>query len=126
MDELRQTFPKDERLGKREEFLRVYGQGKKIEGPHFFLYLLDNGLSRSRLGITVSRKVGQSVVRNRIRRRLREIFRTHKALIHPPSDVVVNAKRSAAVASFSSLRDDFVAALRRPGEGRKPACGSLS
>lgn len=113
MNECRFGFSKGERLHKRKEFLEVYERGDKIQTPHLVLYISENNLPRPRLGVTVSRKIGKPVVRNRVKRRLREIFRTHKEHLSPPCDLVVNAKRSAAAASFQELRSDFINALER-------------
>jgi len=77
-------FSKQERLRKRREFLGVYERGDKVQSEYFVLYILENGRPYHRLGITVSRKIGSAVVRNRIKRHLREIFRANKQAISPP------------------------------------------
>jgi ribonuclease P protein component len=70
--------------------------------------------ARLRLGISVPRRVGAAVARNRVRRRLREIFRRSRMLFLPDSaSLVVNARPSAAAASFRELSEDFEAAVRR-------------
>lgn len=104
-------FTREERIRQRREFLAVYATGTKLQTPHFFLYLISNGRTMSRLGITVSRKVGDPVLRNRIKRRFREIFRANKELFPLPADVVVNPRRSAAEAEFSTLVRDFLRAV---------------
>ena len=111
MDEVGCGFPQKERLRKRREFLAAYERGAKIPAAHFVLYVLENNLPYHRLGITVSRKIGPSVVRNRIKRQLREVFRKNKHTIAPPCDVVVNAKRSAATASSLKIQEDLLKAL---------------
>ena len=104
-------FPREERLCRRREFLAAYERGAKIPTAYFVLYILKNNLPHPRLGITVSRKIGPSVVRNRIKRQLREIFRKNKSAISPPCDVVVNAKRSAATTASPKIQEDLLRSL---------------
>ncbi len=124
MDDQGHGFSKAERLRKRKEFLGVYERGDKIQSTYFVLYMLENGRSHHRLGITASRKIGGAVVRNRIKRRLREIFRTNKQAIFPHCDLVVNAKRSAARARNHQIQEDILKGILRwkrkaapPGRG---------
>ena len=111
MGETNCSFPREQRLRKRREFLVAYKRGAKIQAAHFVLYILENDLPHHRLGVTVSRKIGPSVVRNRIKRQLREIFRKNKSAIFPPCDVVVNAKRSAATTSSAKIQEDLLRSL---------------
>ena len=111
MVSLRSTRATGNRLRKREEFQAVYELGERVPGSLFFLYILENGRSESRLGITASRKVGKNVVRNQIRRRLREIFRVHRDEVPTPCDVVVNVKKAAAEADFGQLEKGFTQAI---------------
>lgn len=102
-----QGFGPERRLRRREEFLRVQSQGRKYVGHWLvFLYLKEEGVP-CRLGITVSRRVGGAVVRNRVKRRIREIFRQNPALVEGLGALVVIARRSAREASFSDLEQDF-------------------
>ncbi len=93
-------FRPEQRLRKRRHFLRLYQEADRFHTPFFVLYIRENRLPQSRLGITVSRKIGKPVVRNRIKRRLREIFRRDWTDLEPAADMVVNAKRLAAQAAF--------------------------
>ena len=123
MAETPNGFPRKERLRKRKEFIRVYERGVKRKTRLFFIYLLSNGLPYSRVGITVSRKVGKTIVRNQLKRRLREVFRKHKALVDPPSDVVINTSRYTATAPFVLLEEEFVRVFVQEN-GAKAGCGS--
>lgn len=101
-------FPRDERLRRRKEFLAVYEKGEKAPGRFFFVYFLKNGLSWNRLGVTVSRRVGSPVVRNRVKRRLREIFRKNRQSVHPRFDMVLNVRRAAVDAAYQQLEEEFI------------------
>jgi len=85
----------------------VYEKGAKFKTRLFFLYLLENGLSHSRIGITVSRKVGKTNIRNQVKRRLKEIFRKNKNIVKTPCDLVVNTSVVTARARYAQLEEEF-------------------
>jgi ribonuclease P protein component len=99
------SFKKEVRLRRRSEFLRVQDKGHKLTADCLLCLVLPNarpdGLTR--LGLTVSTKVGPSVVRNRIRRRLRELFRVRKASLPRGLDMVFIARSSAAEADWPRM-----------------------
>jgi len=99
------SFPKEVRLRRRSEFLRVQDKGHKVTADCLLCLVLPNGRADgvTRLGLTVSTKVGPAVVRNRIRRRLRELFRVKKATLPKGLDMVFIARSSAAEADFARL-----------------------
>ena len=92
------SYPKEARLRKRAEFLRVYEQGTRIEGRYLTVFLLPNGLNRHRVGITATRKaIGKAHDRNRAKRLLRETFRLSRIELNdakPFCDWVLNARRA--------------------------------
>lgn len=102
---------KTEKLLKRGEFLYLSRQGNSIGNHYFVVAFQCNALGFSRLGITVTRKTGNAVVRNRIKRLVREFFRKNRHLLGTGVDVNVIAKRAAADAtsrqSFVALRQLF-------------------
>jgi ribonuclease P protein component len=100
-------FGKFERLQKRKEFNRLHRRGVKVVGRLFVYLYRPNGLAWSRLGITVSRKVGGAVQRNRVKRLVREAFRHQKETLTVRVDVVVIARRSAAKAVFAEVREEL-------------------
>lgn len=108
------AFPKDVRLRRRSEFLRVQDRGHKVTADCLLCLTLPNGRSdgQTRLGLTVSTKVGIAVVRNRIRRRMREIFRARKASLPRGLDMVFIARSSAAEADFARLLRAYERAVR--------------
>ncbi len=91
----RLNFPPEARLRKRYEFNTVYRMGCKKNTPHFLLLLSNSTGSQSRLGVTVSRKIGNAVVRNRVKRIIREYFRCNRFRFHSPVDLSIIAKRGA-------------------------------
>ncbi len=98
-----QSFPKELRLLSRREFRRVYDEGERRSASIGAVFFRPNGLPRTRLGITVPSRVGNAVVRNRLKRRLREAFRLNRAAIPAGWDIVVNPREAVAKASFTSL-----------------------
>ena len=111
-----EDFSRDDRLRQRREFEECYASGARVSGRHVQVFVLParGPRARTRLGISASRRVGGAVVRNRVRRRLREIFRrTRAALLSSPVSLVVNARPSAATATFRELAEDYAASVRR-------------
>ena len=98
-----QRLRPSERLRRSCEFQRVFQYGTKLVSPLFVLYILPTRESRSRLGIAVSKRVGKAVIRNRVKRLVREVFRRHKELLTPACDVVFVARRAAARASYADF-----------------------
>ncbi len=106
-------FPWKYRIVRSADYRSVYGAGLKFHSERLVLFGKENHLGHHRLGITVSRKVGSAVVRNRVKRLLREIFRKSVAATPNTIDLVVNAKRDAAQAGYSDLRQEFLSVLDR-------------
>jgi ribonuclease P protein component len=109
------SFSKTDRLLKRDEFRRVYEQGRKVQAKYFAAFVLPTEQRQPRIGITVTRKFGKSVERNRARRLLREVFRKNKWLVPPGVDIVINVKGPLAEAGYSELERDFITFLERVG-----------
>ncbi|NPB09620.1 MAG: ribonuclease P protein component [Thermodesulfobacteria bacterium] len=84
----REGFSKAERLRRRKEFERVYQQGRRLRLPYLKLVLAPNELGLRRIGLSVSRRFGKAVRRNRAKRILREIFRRHKDIFPAAHDVI--------------------------------------
>lgn len=95
----RERFPKSARLRKRPEFTSLSRTGQKVHSPNFIVIRKPNEHGESRLGITVSGKVGNAVVRNRIKRRVREFFRRRRHELYPAADIVVIARKGAGALS---------------------------
>ena len=108
-------LPKRDRLRKRREYLAVQGRGQKIHLRHLLVFALARADDQRRLGITVTRKVGGAVVRNRIRRRLREAWRRERESLPAGYDFVFVAKRSAVEMSVEEARRSMRLVARRLG-----------
>jgi ribonuclease P protein component len=111
-----EALPKQKRLAKRREFLRVYDNGRKFFARYAVMFFAPNDLPYSRLGITATKKVGKANVRNKLKRWSREIYRRQRAplaLDERAVDVVINVKPNAVDASFDQFQDDLTRLLRR-------------
>lgn len=95
-------------LKKNHEFRRMYRKGASAVGPYMVVYCRKNRLGHNRLGITVSVKLGKAVKRNRIRRRLREIYRLNLDRLRPGWDLVLVGRGRAEDASYSAMNDSFL------------------
>jgi ribonuclease P protein component len=108
-----ERFPKALRLLRRRQFLEVQEGGHKIPSEGLLALVRPNALPYSRVGLTVSSKVGNAVVRSRLRRLLRELFRKRRASWPPGVDVVLVVRQSAKDASFADLSRAFEAITRK-------------
>ncbi|HKF43050.1 MAG TPA: ribonuclease P protein component [Thermoanaerobaculia bacterium] len=109
-----ETFSRDDRLRKRREFEECYASGVRVSGRHLQLFLLPRpGAEGIRLGISVGKRAGGAVLRNRLRRRLREVFRRNRPAAPTALDLVVNLRPSAASASFPELANDYLLTIER-------------
>ena len=115
-------FPKEARLAKRAEFLRVYEQGKRIEGRYMTVFLLPNDRAIQRVGITATKKaIGKAHDRNRAKRLLREAFRLSRAELIEVSikyDWVLNARRSILKVKLENPLAEFKEIVGRVGQTR--------
>jgi len=108
-----QTFPREARLVRRGDFDRVYQAGKRISSSHFTIFVRSNELALNRFGFSIKKALGGAVVRNRIRRRLREMVRCHRQEIPAGWDIVIHPKSSVGKAPFVALAEDLVRLLKK-------------
>ena len=90
-----------ESLKKNKDFRRVYDEGKSYANRYLVMYAMTNGLERNRLGISVSKKVGNSVVRHHLTRLIRESYRLNEESFSNGLDIVVIARANAKDASYA-------------------------
>jgi ribonuclease P protein component len=100
----KQSFGKHERIRKRKDFLKLYEDGIRINSQNFIIILSRNQTGMRRLGITVTKKVGNSVKRNRIKRLLREFFRLNKDILPDSHDIVIIVKRDIPFLKYEDVR----------------------
>jgi len=103
-------FPRHERLRKSREILNVLRKGKRKDTEYFTFYYLKNNLPYNRFGVIVSKKIGKAHVRNKVKRRLREIYRREKRTTG--YDIVLYAKPAIAEADFQQLKETYLKCLR--------------
>jgi ribonuclease P protein component len=92
-----------ESLKKNHQFQFVYKNGKSYANRYLVMYVKENGTERNRIGISVSKKVGNSVVRHRVTRLLRESYRLHEAVFNSGLDIVIVARASAATVGYEEI-----------------------
>ena len=96
-------YPHSESLKKNRDFQLLYKEGKSRANRYLVLYVKENGLEKNRLGVSVSKKVGNSIVRHRITRLIRESYRLHEEMFHSGWDIVVIARAGAKNASYHEI-----------------------
>ena len=89
-----------ESLKSNFDFQRVYKNGKSYANKYLVMYVLENNKDKNRLGISVSKKVGNSVVRHKVTRLIRESYRLHENIFNSGLDIVVIARKSASSVSY--------------------------
>lgn len=95
-------------LKENYEFRRLYAKGKNAASPYLVLYCRKRRGEGNRLGITVGKKIGKAVQRNRVRRRIREIYRLHEHQIDEGYDLVVVGRTRAVFSTYRQLDSAFL------------------
>ena len=102
-----------QKIRKNIEFLNVYRHGKSYANKYLIMYVLNNKLDENRFGITVSKKVGNSVVRHRITRLIRECIRLQESNILTEYDIVIVARKAAKDKKYQDIESAFLNLCKR-------------
>ena len=94
-----------ESLKKNHQFQFVYKNGRSYANKYLVMYIKENGTDRNRIGISVSKKVGNSIVRHRVTRLIRESYRLHEAIFNSGLDIVIVARASAASVDYFEIEN---------------------
>jgi len=106
-----QRLRRHERLTNAADFTRCYRHGKRLRTHYFTVYAYRWGDSAPRLGLAVGKTVGIAVVRNRVKRRLRELFRRQKVLVPRGYDLFIRAGPASAAVSYAALEVAWAGAM---------------
>ena len=109
---IRRRLRRDERLARRTDFLAIQTRGRKLWSPHYLVFFRMRSQVPARLGVTVSRKVGGAVVRNQVKRWIRETWR-QRLDVKPSADVVVVARPGAQALGFRATSEQLVGLIDR-------------
>lgn len=109
----RKTYPRSARLLRSSQFERVYREGRRRSSKQFVVFARATSPEQAtRFGASVKRVLGGAVVRNRIRRRVREIVRLHRSELPGGWDVVIHPRATVADGEFAALSEELVALIR--------------
>lgn len=107
---------KEWRIRSNKDFRRIYRTGKAVPGKYLVVFKRENGIAITRFGFSISKKIGNAVVRNRRKRLLREISRKYEGSIKRGFDIIVVARVSVDKdLSFRELERDYVRLLKKGG-----------
>jgi ribonuclease P protein component len=116
---MRESLAPRERIRKKKDFLFLYRKGKRYKSKFFTLICFTNGLGYSRVGVVASKKVGNAVIRNRAKRRMRELFRRNKSSLEFPLDLVIVSTAGMKLASWAELKELYLLTLKRVFEKKR-------
>ncbi|MBI5682024.1 MAG: ribonuclease P protein component [Deltaproteobacteria bacterium] len=111
------SFTKQERLLKKQDFIGAASNGKRIWAKNFTIFIKPNDKGVRRLGLSVSRKVGTAVKRNRIKRLLREFFRLNKELFPSSSDISISVKQGCSPEGYRDVMGELTPLLLKIKHG---------
>lgn len=113
---MRYTFSYGERLHRDKEFRQILKSGRRMAHPAILIYIYTRGETGApRLGLVTSRKLGSAPKRNRLKRRLREVFRLHKHLLKRGLDIVFIPGKPAVDMAYRQLEDIIMGQLSKAG-----------
>ena len=102
-------------LKKNTDFGRLYKSGKSYANKYLVIYTSENNSDRNRLGISVSKKVGNSVVRHRVKRLIKESYRLHEEMFNSGLDIAVIARKGSDACDFASIESALLHLMKLNG-----------
>jgi ribonuclease P protein component len=109
---MNETLGPHERIRKRNDFLSIYKKGKRYRGKYFNLIYFSNNLSFSRMAVVVSKKIGNAVKRNKIKRWMRSLFRRNKDLLKDSFDIIFVVKKEIHDATWIKLKGEYFSVIK--------------
>ncbi len=109
---MNETLSLRERIRKKKDFSHLYKKGKRYKGKYLNLIYLANDLNFSRMAVVIGGKAGNAVKRNKVKRRIRALFRRNKNLLKSPYDIIVIARKEIILASWPKLQEDYFTAIK--------------
>ncbi|WAA12296.1 ribonuclease P protein component [Fervidibacillus halotolerans] len=103
------------RIKKNEEFQRIFKKGKSAANRQFIIYRLENERDHFRIGLSVSKKIGNAVVRNRIKRYIRQVFHELEQEIRPSYDLIIIARKPAKDMDYHEVKQSLIHVLKISG-----------
>jgi len=101
------------RIKKPKDFRRTYQYGQKVVSPFLVMYYRTNGADNYRIGFSVSKKIGKAVVRNKIKRRLREVCRINEGKFPQGVDIIFVARSRVKEADFRVIEKDLLRMIKK-------------
>ena len=102
-------------LKKNADFQNVYQCGKSFANKYLVMYVKENDLGKNRIGISVSKKVGNSVVRHRVKRLILESYRLHEDMFNSSLDMVIIARNTAKEKNYHEIENSMISLLKKAG-----------
>ena len=102
-------------LKNNRDFVNVYTSGKSYANRYLVIYTLKNNSDRNRLGISVSKKVGNSVVRHRLKRLIKESYRLHEKMFNSGLDIVVIARKGSDACDYAGIESALLHLMKLNG-----------
>jgi len=109
----RKGLDREERIRLQRDFRRIYRSGRRVHTPFFTVVMKGSPLGFSRIAAVAPKKVGKAVVRNRIKRLIREFFRLNKCRLHPSTDYVIIGKEGAHKLKYQDVERELSVLFER-------------